>query len=113
MEFRSSGLVEDVVEGRLRGQKIAKAKLGDISVEFDVISGILTIDIGDKIEIYVSDARPDNMDSYDFCGHGFLVEEEERVGKTVLSLWGILFVFSKPLGLKPNRKYYLCLSKPS
>jgi len=110
--FKATGIVEDVVPGKLRGQEIAKLRLSDNDyVTFDVISNIYKVNINEEIAIEIHDEKPDNIEEYDFCGHGFLVDDENRIGKTIISIWGIVFVFSKKIGLNINKKYYICLKK--
>ena len=114
MELELEGEVVEVNPGRLRGQRIAKLRSSDGGeLTFDVIEDLLSLDKGEKVRIVIADERPSReaLDSYDFCGHGYLVESEETVGKTVFSVWGILFIFNRKLGLKLNRKYYLCIQK--
>jgi len=108
------GIVKDVAEGRLRGQLIAEAHLNnEIVLKFDVIKGVMDVDKEDRIRVLITDEDlgSEDIDNADFCGHGYLVESEDIVGKTILSLWGIIFMFNKKLGLIPNRKYYLCIMK--
>ncbi len=114
MELELEGEVVEVNPGRLRGQRIAKLRSSDGGeVIFDVIEDLLSLDKGDRVRIVIADERPFEgaLESYDFCGHGYLVESEEIAGKTILSLWGILFLFNRKLGLKLNKKYYLCIQK--
>ena len=102
-------VVEKVEPGKLRGQKIAYARAGNRMITFDVIEGLLALSEGDKIKILVSDERPESLDPFDFCGHGYLAAF--RDDSELLSLWGILFLFKPPLGLKDNVKYYLCIKR--
>ena len=101
--------VEQVEPGKLKGQWIATAQSSSEKVVFDVIEGLLSLKQGDVIEITVTDTRPGNLDPYDFCGHGYLVKATDE--KEIFSIWGILFIFEPPIGLKDNVKYYLCIRK--
>lgn len=108
------GVIRDVSEGHLRGQRIAEAQLDNgIILKFDVIRDLMSVSKGDKIGILITDEEPggEDLENTHFCGHGYLVESENLVGRTILSLWGILFVFNSKLGLIPNKKYYLCIEK--
>jgi len=105
------GKVKELKPGNIRGQYIATVDLGKHTLIHDVIEGTLKIKEGDKIRILVSEELPKDLDEYDFCGHGYLVEAEEKVDKTILSLWGIIFKFEPNIGLKEERKYYLCIKK--
>ncbi|MEB2836590.1 MAG: DNA-directed RNA polymerase subunit G [Desulfurococcales archaeon] len=114
MELELEGEVVEVNPGRLRGQRIAKLRSSDGGeVVFDVIEDLLSLDKGERVKIIITDEKPSEqaLKSYDFCGHGYLVESEDITGKTVFSLWGILFLFNRKLGLKLNKKYYLCIQK--
>jgi len=102
-------VVENVEPGKLKGQKIATARSSSEKVVFDVIEGLLNLNKGDVIELKITETRPENLDPYDFCGHGYLVETME--GKEIFSIWGIIFIFEPPQGLKDNTKYYLCIRK--
>jgi DNA-directed RNA polymerase subunit G len=105
------GIVEELKPGNIRGQYIAKINLKDHVLVHDVIEGTLELNVGEKVKIYVGEKVPDDLDSYDFCGHGYLVASEDSLGKTILSLWGIIFKFEPKIGLKEDRKYYLCIKK--
>jgi len=112
MSLVFEGKVRDVVDGKLRGQKIATVGFsGGGSLRFDAIEGVISVNAGDNIRVEVREGKPDNLEEYDFCGHGYLVDDESKVGKTILSIWGILFIFSNKLGLIPNKKYYICIRK--
>ena len=97
--------------GKLRGQKIAEVDLGGMSLSFDVVEGLVDFDEGERVELVITPQRPQSLDDYDFCGHGFLVVPEDEAGKTIFSIWGLIFVFSKPIGLQDDTKYYLCIKK--
>jgi DNA-directed RNA polymerase subunit G len=105
------GVIEKVEEGALKGQLLATMKAGDVQVTFDVIRDIMGFREGDKIRIVISDERPENLDRFEFCGHGYLVDEEDKSRVTLFSIWGIIFKFAPPIGLKPEKKYYLCIEK--
>jgi TusA-related sulfurtransferase len=114
MKVELRGVIKDVSEGRLRGQQIAKAQLDNgVTLTFDVIKDVMNVSEGDRISILITDEGLENEDieRAQFCGHGYLVESEDTAERTILSLWGILFVFSNKLGLIPNKKYYLCIIK--
>lgn len=100
--------IEDVNPGKLKGQLIAMAKGSSGSLQFDVIEGLMSVNKGDIIEVTLTTEKPENLDPYDFCGHGYLVRRVDD--HEIFSIWGILFVFSPPVGLRDNVKYYLCVS---
>lgn len=102
--------VKDVQPSKLEGVKIAKAEGQNETVTFDVIESIYTVSSGDKIEMVIDEDKPNDLDSFEFCGHGYLAADESK-GFTLLSLWGILFKFAPPLGLKADTKYYLCMRR--
>lgn len=102
--------VERVEPGKIRGQRIAYATSDDNrSVVFDVIGDLVKVTPNDVLEVIVSEAKPENIDEYEFCGHGYLVTQESKFDETILSLWGIIFKFKPPIGLELDRKYYLCM----
>lgn len=107
------GNVVELKPGNIRGQYIATVNLKDRVLVHDVIEGTLKLKKGEKIEIYVGEKLPGNIDEYEFCGHGYLVDSEEKLGKTILSLWGIIFKFEPSIGLREEKKYYLCIKKYS
>jgi DNA-directed RNA polymerase subunit G len=109
VEVVIEAVVEKVEPGKLRSQKIATARSGDRTVVFDVIEGLLDVMEGEKLRIVVSTRAPANLDDYVFCGHGYLAAR--RDDRELLSLWGILFLFTPPIGLEDNVKYYLCIAK--
>ncbi|MGC9210034.1 MAG: DNA-directed RNA polymerase subunit G [Acidilobus sp.] len=102
--------VKSIEQSKLEGVKVATAEGGGERVTFDVIEDLYVLDQGQKVRLVVSEEKPSDIDSYDFCGHGYLVTDEGK-GYTLLSLWGILFKFEPPIGLKMNQKYYLCLKR--
>lgn len=100
--------IEEVREGNIKGQKIAVGKGEDGSrVAFDVIKDLIKIDKGDRVELVIME-KLESIDEYEFCGHGYLLSPEEKHNATILSLWGIIFEFTPPLGLKLEKKYYIC-----
>lgn len=109
--FRASGRVVSVRPGRLRGQRIVDVVLDGVNVSFDAVEGLVDFTEGEVVTLSLTTAIPEDLDDYDFCGHGYLVVPEDEAGKTIFSVWGILFVFSKPLGLRDNTKYYICIRK--
>ncbi|MCE4611509.1 MAG: DNA-directed RNA polymerase subunit G [Desulfurococcales archaeon] len=109
MELVLKAIVEKVEPGKLRGQRIARARAGDRTITFDVIENLFSVEEGDTLEILVSDSRPENLDPYDFCAHGYLAASRDNA--ELLSLWGILFLFEPPIGLQDNVKYYLCIKR--
>jgi len=114
MRLEISGKVVSKEAGKLRGQYIAEAQLeGGTRVKFDVIEDIMKVNEGDEIIFLIQDSKPSNeeLEESDFCGHGYLVEDEERAGKTIFSVWGMLFIFNNKLGLKINEKYYICIKR--
>ncbi len=111
MAVELDGKVEAVEPGRLKGQNIVTVKAGDYTVKFDAIEGLMSFVKGERLSITFSETKPENLDDYHFCGHGYLVSPESEVGKTIFSIWGIIFVVEPPLGLKDGVKYYLCIRK--
>lgn len=115
---RSSGLagvslkvrVSSVKPGFIRGQSIATGEYQGGVVVFDAIESLYVVREGDTLELRISEEKPGDLEDLDFCGQGYLAADE-RIGETVLSLWGIIFRFKPPLGLQPERKYYLCFKK--
>jgi DNA-directed RNA polymerase subunit G len=102
--------VERVEPGKIGGQRIAYAVSDDNrSMVFDVIGDLIRVSPRDVLEVIVSEVKPENIDEYEFCGHGYLVTPESKFDETILSLWGIIFKFKPPIGLELDRKYYLCL----
>ncbi|MCE4604543.1 MAG: DNA-directed RNA polymerase subunit G [Aeropyrum sp.] len=103
--------IEEIEPGRLQGQRIAsgKARKGP-KVKFDVIDGLLDVGEGDTLQIEVISSKPESLDDYEFCGHGYKVPASgENV--EILSIWGILFAFEPPIGLEEGVKYYVCISR--
>ena len=109
MELLIKAIVERVEPGKLRGQKIAKAREDGRVITFDVIEELFSVKEGDVLEILVTDSRPESLDPYDFCAHGYLAAYRDN--EELLSLWGILFLFEPPIGLQDNVKYYLCIKR--
>lgn len=102
--------VKEVQPSKLEGVLIATAEGEGKVVTFDMIQDLYTLKVGDRVSIVVSEEKPSDIDSYEFCGHGYLAADESK-GYTLLSLWGIIFKFTPPLGLKADTKYYLCIKK--
>lgn len=111
MAVELEGRVESVEPGKLKGQSIVTVKAGDYTVRFDVIEGLMSIAEGERVTIKFTESKPGDLDYYHFCGHGYLVSPEEEAGKTIFSIWGIIFIVEPPLGLKDGVKYYLCIRK--
>ena len=109
MELVIKATIESVEPGKLRGQKIAKARADGGIITFDVIEELFSVREGDVLEILVTDSRPKSLDPYDFCAHGYLAASRDDA--ELLSLWGILFLFKPPIGLQDNVKYYLCIKR--
>lgn len=105
------GVIEKIEEGALKGQLLATLKAGKVRVTFDLISDVMRFSKGDKLRIHITEEKPADLDRFDFCGHGYLVTEESKSGMTLFSIWGILFKFTPPIGLKADRKYYLCIER--
>ncbi|MCX8195736.1 MAG: DNA-directed RNA polymerase subunit G [Acidilobaceae archaeon] len=105
--------VEDVKPGNIQGQSIARADAEGRKVIFDVIKKTLEVKKGDLLEIHVMTKRPKNLEEFEFCGHGYLIAPEDAYKETILSLWGIIFKFSPPLGLEMEKKYYVCIKHAS
>lgn len=102
--------VEKVEPGRIGGQRIAYASSNNgLTMVFDVIGDLIRVSPGDVLEVMISEVKPENLDDYEFCGHGYLVTPESKFNETIFSIWGIIFKFKPPLGLELERKYYLCL----
>ncbi len=108
--FKASMAVVDVKPSRLKGMLIASAEGSGYTAAFDLVEGLYTLAKGDAIEVLIDEQKPEDLDSYEFCGHGYLAAPEDK-GFTLLSLWGILFKFSPPLGLRQGTKYYLCIRR--
>jgi len=104
-------VVERLEPGKLKGQKIAIARSRNAEIVFDVIEGLIDLRSGDNIVIEITPIKPENLDPYIFCGHGYLAAKKDDA--ELLSLWGILFLFKPPIGLQDNVKYYLCIKKVS
>ncbi|MEB3780603.1 MAG: DNA-directed RNA polymerase subunit G [Desulfurococcales archaeon] len=107
-----TAVVSEVKRGALKGQYIVEADIeGGGSLRFDLVGGVLSLEPGDKLSIVFMDDKPsdDELDRYDFCGHGYLVSEDKD--KTIFSIWGLIYRFKPPLGLEKNKKYYLCIRK--
>lgn len=111
MVVELSGEVEAVQPGRLRGQRIVTVSAGGYRVRFDSIEGLFSPSEGDRLDIVFSEAKPENIDDYHFCGHGYLVSPEAEAGKTIFSVWGIIFIVEPPIGLRDGVKYYLCIRR--
>ncbi|MEN2999654.1 MAG: DNA-directed RNA polymerase subunit G [Acidilobaceae archaeon] len=105
--------VEELRPGNIQGQSIAKGVAEGRTVVFDVIKGTMEVKKGDRLELHILDKRPKDLEEYEFCGHGYLVAEEEKFNETIISLWGIIFKFHPPLGLKAEKKYYVCVKHAS
>lgn len=102
--------IEKVVSGKLMGQLIAYARSSDnIELAFDVIKDLIKVTPGDVIEITLSESKPENLDEFEFCGHGYLVAPESKFNETIFSIWGIIFKFKPPINLELDKKYYLCI----
>ncbi|MCE4613188.1 MAG: DNA-directed RNA polymerase subunit G [Desulfurococcales archaeon] len=105
------GVVEKIEEGALKGQLLATMRSGEVEVTFDLIRDVMNFKKGEKLRIHITEEKPKDLDRFDFCGHGYLVNEESQTGMTLFSIWGILFKFTPPIGLQADRKYYLCIEK--
>ncbi|MGC9071425.1 MAG: DNA-directed RNA polymerase subunit G [Acidilobus sp.] len=102
--------VKAVEPSKLEGVRIARAEGNGEKVIFDMIEDLYVLSEGQRFKLVVSEEKPADLDSYEFCGHGYLVTGEDK-GYTLISLWGVLFKFEPPLGLKTNQKYYLCIKR--
>lgn len=102
--------VKKVEPSKLEGVRIATAEGDGERVTFDMIEDLYTLNEGERFSLAISEEKPSDLNSYEFCGHGYLVVGEDK-GFTLLSLWGVLFKFEPPIGLKPNQKYYLCMRR--
>ncbi|MDP8002773.1 MAG: DNA-directed RNA polymerase subunit G [Caldisphaera sp.] len=109
--FNSRVEIKKISPSKLQGAKVVEANNDKIHITFDLIENLFNVNEGDKIELYIDNKKPENIESYDFCAHGYLVKPEDQAKITILSLWGILFQFDPPIGLNYNEKYYLCLRK--
>ncbi len=102
--------IEAIEDGRLRGQKIVKAKARGKNVMFDYIEGLFPIQKNDKIIIEFYTYRPKDLSKFLYCGHGYLASEPgDRIA--IFSVWGLLFRFEPGIELEPDKKYYICLRK--
>ncbi|MEM1640052.1 MAG: DNA-directed RNA polymerase subunit G [Acidilobaceae archaeon] len=110
VEVNLKAKITSVRPGLIRGQSIATAEYEKGVAIFDVIESIYEVKEGDVLELSISEEKPKNLDEQNFCGHGYLVVDE-KIGETVLSIWGIVFRFKPPLGLQLEQKYYLCFKK--
>jgi len=106
------GEVVEIKEGNIKGQKIVEVNLGEgRRLVYDLIGDLMDVSTGDNLLVEILESKPENLDSYDFCGHGYLVTSEDEVNASLISLWGIIFKFTPPLGLELDKKYYVCLRK--
>ncbi len=111
MAVELKGKVEAVEPGKLKGQSLVTVKAGEYTIKFDAIEGLMSFVEGESVSIAFSESKPENLDDYYFCGHGYLVSPDSEAGKTIFSIWGIIFIVEPPLGLKDGVKYYLCIRK--
>ncbi len=102
--------VQKVEPSKLEGVRVATAEGDGRKVTFDMVEGLYVLNEGERFTMVISEEKPSDLGSYEFCGHGFLVVGEDK-GFTLLSLWGVLFKFEPPLGLKASQKYYLCIRR--
>jgi len=105
------GVIDSVQEGALKGQLLATLKAGDVRVVFDLIRDVMDFKEGDRIRITITGEKPKDLDRFEFCGHGYLVNEDKSGNVTLFSIWGIIFKFTPAIGLEPEKKYYLCIEK--
>jgi len=101
--------VKEVAEGRIKGQKIVRATGRKQKLEFDLVEGLFSLSEGDKIRVEFYEEKPQNLDKYIFCGHGY-VASKPGDSFTIFSVWGILFRFEPPINLEYNKKYYVCIA---
>lgn len=109
MEKRIRARIVSIEPGSIKGQMIATAESGEGLLRFDLISDLIRVGEGDTLEILLSDSKPGEVDGYDFCGRGYLVSSDS--GREIFSVWGIIFRFEPPLGLEPDREYFLCIKR--
>ena len=102
--------VKEVKPSKLEGMRLASAEGEGRTATFDMAEELYVLSPGDRVEVVIDEKKPDNVDEFEFCGHGYLVTDEGK-GYTLLSLWGLLFKFAPPLGLKTDTKYYLCMRR--
>lgn len=107
---RMTVTVEAVEPGKLRGQRIVRAKSRRVRVEFDLIEDLVNVESGDKIVIEFHREKPRSMDKYIFCGQGYMASKPEDEF-TIFSIWGLIFRFEPNIGLEPEVKYYLCIRR--
>ncbi|MCE4621657.1 MAG: DNA-directed RNA polymerase subunit G [Desulfurococcales archaeon] len=111
-EVKLEGVVEGIEPGRIKGQKIVTVKLANGgTLVHDAVREVIDLSEGDKVSIVLSEERPANLDEYMFCGNGYLVAPESEKGKTIFSVWGLIFIFEPPLGLETDKKYYICIKR--
>jgi len=103
--------IERVEDSKLKDARIVKASSNEYTLYFDLIADLMDIKEGERVEVYIGKSKPKDIDSYEFCGHGYLIKPENEVDETLLSLWGIIFQFRPPIGLEYGEKYYLCMKK--
>ncbi|MEB3861095.1 MAG: DNA-directed RNA polymerase subunit G [Desulfurococcales archaeon] len=109
MERRITARIVNVEPGAIKGQRIVEASHEGGTLRFDLIGDLLDVGEGDVVEILVTDSKPGDLDSYQFCGRGYLVPGDG--GREILSVWGILFRFEPGIGLEEEREYFLCIKK--
>jgi DNA-directed RNA polymerase subunit G len=102
--------IEAVEEGKLRGQKIVRAKARGKTVLFDYIGELFPLNVGDKIVIEFYINKPRDLSKFIFCGNGY-VASKPGDPFTIFSVWGLVFRFEPGIDLDTNTKYYICLRK--
>ncbi|MCS7106929.1 MAG: DNA-directed RNA polymerase subunit G [Acidilobaceae archaeon] len=105
--------VEDLKPGNIQGQSIVRGVAEGRTVVFDVIKDTMEVKKGDRLEMHIMDKKPKDLEEFEFCGHGYLIAQEEKFNETIISLWGIIFKFHPPLGLEMEKKYYICIKHVS
>jgi len=115
VEKRMTVTITSVEPGNIKGQMIAEGKARGYKVKFDVITSLYSVKEGEKYVIELRSSPPRSLDSYVFCGHGYVVQDilqelREPLNVTIFSVWGIVFRFEPRIEeLEPEKKYYICI----
>ncbi len=117
MKKKMTVTVTSVKQGEIKGQWVAEGKAKGYRVKFDILEELFSVKEGDKLVFEIRDSKPQNLENYVFCGHGYIVRDLKREHKeapnyTVFSVWGVIFRFEPRLEeLEPGKKYYLCITR--
>lgn len=94
-EFNEEGTIGSIQKGVLRDLYVVNIKCQDININLDVTSEINIFNNNEKVNVIISRSKP-SFTQNDFCGHGYIVTEKEKVNQnkktyiTILSLFGLL-----------------------